>query len=397
MGNNILPKMKDNSVSTVPRAIVKGKPKAKNQRPKKTLPQEAAAEAVVEVAAVEENVRKLIQKTKNRFRHFVFTETSPAISPADLVGKALNVVPGVYRVGTSYVLYSHDTSCTEDCTHVRGSVGRGVHYHLMLRSAEPILETMLIKKASDAFVYIENSFYQVHVQCPLTTYYELRTAQTAALVANVGGEIFDMFERVIQRGALKPLNRVNNEPVWESHKHSQILAQEQLIDIVNAGPYRSVLSQILGALVEKAGAVSFEQHGWCLFLECGPNIYQYPSGGRCGSRYPSTQDPNEYVYTGTTLHDKSQQESTPPRPGTYSKAVETNDEVSCEYAGIPRTQPMEYDLPEDLLKEMQGAANPEEVLETVLRSLSDQVNVEEEEKKDGPLYTEISLPVTNSI
>jgi hypothetical protein len=241
MGNNILPKMKDSSASTVPRAIVKGNPKAKYQRQKTTLPQDAAAEAGVEVAVVEENVRKLIQKTKNRFRHFVFTETSPSISPADLVGKALTVVPGVYRVGTSYVLYSHDTRCTEECTYVRGSVGRGIHYHLMLRSADPVLETLLIKKVSDAFVYIKNSFYQVHVQCPLTTYYELHTDETTALVANVGGEIFDMFERVIQRGALKPLTRVKSEPVWESHKHSQILAQEQLIALVRAGSYSSVV------------------------------------------------------------------------------------------------------------------------------------------------------------
>jgi hypothetical protein len=179
----------------------------------------------------------------------------------------------------------------------------------MLRSAAPVLETMLIKKASDAFVYIENSFYQVHVQCPLTTYYELHTDQTTALVANVGGEIFDMFERVIQRGALNPLTRVNNEPVWESHKHSQILAQEQLIALVNVGPYRYVLSQMLGALVEKEGSVSFEQHGWCLSLECGPTLYQCPCGGCYGSSYPTTQGPNEYVYTGPILHDNSQQES----------------------------------------------------------------------------------------
>jgi hypothetical protein len=119
--------------------------------------------------------------------------------------------------------------------------------------------------------------------------------------------------------------------------------------------------------------------------------------GCYGSSYPTTQDPTEYVYTGSILHDNSQQESTPPQPGTYSTAVETNDEVSCEYAGIPRTHPMEYDLPEDLLKETQGAATPEEVLETVLRSLSAPVNVEEETKKEDHLYTEIPLPATNSV
>jgi hypothetical protein len=37
------------------------------------------------------------------------------------------------------------------------------------------------------------------------------------------------------------------------------------------------------------------------------------------------------------------------------------------------------------------------VLETALRSLSTPVNVDEEEKKEDPLYTEIPLPATNSV
>ena len=50
------------------------------------------------------------------------------------------------------------------------------------------------------------------------------------------------------------------------------------------------------------------------------------------------------------------------------------------------------------MKETQVATNPEEVLETTLRSLAVPVNVEEEKKKkEDPLYTEIPLPATNSV
>jgi hypothetical protein len=97
------------------------------------------------------------------------------------------------------------------------------------------------------------------------------------------------------------------------------------------------------------------------------------------------------------LHDNSQQEPTPPPPGPYSTAVETNDEVSCEYTGIPQTQPIDYDLLEDLLKETQAVTTPEGVLEPAPRSLSDPFNVEAEEKKEDPLYTEIPLPATNYV
>jgi hypothetical protein len=94
------------------------------------------------------------------------------------------------------------------------------------------------------------------------------------------------------------------------------------------------------------------------------------------------------------LHDNSQQEPTPQQPGTYSTAVETNDEVSGEYMGIPQTQPVDYDLLEDLLKETQVVT---QVLEPTPRSLSEPVNAEAEEKKEDPLYTEIPLPATNSV
>ena len=133
---------------------------------------------------------------------------------------------------------------------------------MLLRSDDPVLETMLIKKTVASTVYIENSIYQVPVQCPLTTYHELYDRQNTSLLDKVGGVLYEMFGQVIQRGDLRPLNRINNEPIWESHKHSQIMAQEQLIAIVNAGPYRSVLSQVLGVLARKEGSVSYEQHGW---------------------------------------------------------------------------------------------------------------------------------------
>jgi hypothetical protein len=317
MGNNVISKMKkDTSTPVVPRAIVKGGPKAKYQRTKKEFNQASIATAVTEVA-LEDDERKLIQKTKNQFRHFIFTETSPAIAPDGLIRKALEVLPGAYRLGTSYVLYAHDTSCSEGCSHVRAPIGKCIHYHLLMRSDDPAQETLLIKKTAAAFVYIENSFYQVPVQCPLTTYYELHARQNTSLLEKVGGDIFDMFRRVIQRGVLKPLARVNNEPIWESHKHSQILAQEQLIAIVNAGPYRSVLSQLLGALVEKEGSVSFEQHGWRLSLECGPANYQCP----CGGCFGGTHATQSAVYGCVDpIQEASQLVPPPPSHVTYSTA-----------------------------------------------------------------------------
>jgi hypothetical protein len=386
MGNKAISKMNDdNSPTTVPRKIVKAKPKAKYQRTK-VLPQEMFADAV-------DDEQKLIQKTKGGFRHFIFTETSPAIRHTELVSKALAVIPGVYRVGTSYVLYAHDTGCRrEECSHVHAHMGSGIHYHLMMRSNEPVLEAMLIKKTAADYVYIENSFYQVPVQCPLTTYYELYTSPTTTLLGKVGGggggESFaDVFDQALKRGAvLKPLNHINIEPVWEAHKQSQILAQEQLIGIVNAGPYRSVLSQMLGALVEKEGSVSFEQHGWRLSLECGPTQYKCPccaclgGGGGGGSNYPT-----ETVCNDNALHE--------PPPTNYSTAL-LDEDISYEYMGVSQAQPMEYDLMEDLLGEDEQAmdATPAEVVvvSAAFRSLPAPVKTEE------TAYAEIPFAETAS-
>jgi hypothetical protein len=258
MGNKAMSKMKkENTTYIVPRGVVKDGPKAKYQ--KKSIPQAATIATIV--AGVEDE-RRQIQKTKSKFRHFVWTETSPAITPVDLVRKALSVVTGIYRKGASYV--PHDTGCTEECPHVRASIGVGIHYHLLLRSDDPVLETMLIKKTVASTVYIEHSIYQVPVQCPLTTYHELYDRQNTSLLDKVGGVLYEMFGQVIQRGDLRPLNRINNEPIWESHKHSQIMVQEQLIAIVNAGPYRSVMSQMLGVLVREEGTVTYEGHGYHL-------------------------------------------------------------------------------------------------------------------------------------
>jgi hypothetical protein len=406
MGNNVISKMKkDGSIPTIPRTIVKGGPKAKFQKQKKEIPQAAIATVVTEVARGEDE-RKSIQKTKNRFRHFIFTETSPAITPDGLIRKALEVLPGVYRLGTSYVLYAHDPSCSEGCSHIRASIGKGIHYHLLIRSDDPAQETIQIKKAAAAFVYIENSFYQVPVQCPLTTYYELHTRENTSLMVKVGGGIFDMFRRVIQRGVLKPLSRINNEPIWECHKHSQILAQEQLIAIVNAGPYRSVLSQLLGTLVEKEGSVSFEQHGWRLSLECGPANYQCPCGGCLGS----TQAIQSSVYGCIDPLQDETQLIPPPAQVTYSTAGECASEgndrayeymdfqpktevMDYEYGSgqqqqqqqPQQTQSMEYELMEDLMKDPPAhpVSTTDEELDEVIRLLANPHEQEEEEEEDG--------------
>jgi hypothetical protein len=375
--------------TAVPRTILKGGSKVKHQRTKTDVTQTSIAAAV---AASGEDERRLIQKTKNRFRHFIFTETSPAISPAELVRKALTVVPGIYRVGTSYVLYAHDTSCAEECSHIRTPLGPGIHYHLLMRSADPALETMLIKKTAASFVYVENSFYQVLVQCPLTTYYELYARQSTSLLEKVGGEIFDLFERVLQRDVLKPLTRINNEPIWEAHKYSQILAQEQLIALVNIGPYRSVLSQMLGTLVEKAGSVSFEQHGWHLSLECGPTLSQYPGDvyTTSGVETPTTTS-TEYEYTDPRQDDLHLIPANPEQV-TYSTAglmgYDDDADYSYDYVeGYNTTRATGYDLAEDLLRE----PTPEEALDAVFRTFSKPYGVEEEEGIPKPSTSSVDF------
>ena len=372
MGNKTVSAPKDSASTTVPRKIaprttVKRTPKVKQQCLKKVVTKASFVDMGPEVS-VGEDERRQIQKSKNRFRHFVYTETSPAIHPAELVRKALTVVPRVYRVGTSYVLYAHDTSCAEECSHIRTPMGPGIHYHLLLRSAEPALETMMIKKTAASFVYIENSFYQVLVQCPITTYNDLCTRQNTTLIEKVGGEVFDMFDRVIQRGLLKPLTRVNNEPIWEAHKYSQVLAQDQLIALVNAGPYRSVMSQLLGVLVAEEGSVNFEQHGRRLSLDCGSTIYRCPCGGCASGLNHSSTNSTEYEYVEP---QQDYDQSPPPIPEqvTYSTAgiMGPCDDGSYDY--VAEYQPphaMEYDLAEELLSE----PTPEEALDAIIRSFS---------------------------
>jgi hypothetical protein len=387
-----------NSGTTVPRTIVRRGPNKIFRNPQKENPQtDMDAVTVAPVVFDGEGERKVIQKTKKIFRHFVFTEPSPAISPSALIHKALNVLPGVFRYGTSYVLYAHDpASYVGSCSHVRGSTGYSIHYHLLMRSNDPDLETTLIKKAADAFVYVENSFYQIPVQCPLTTYATLR--QDAVLLEMIGGDIFDSFERVLQRGVLKPLTRVNIEPVWEAHKQSQILAQEQLIALVNAGPYRTVFSQILGALVNKTGSVSSEQNGWHITLECGRSLsaYQTQNNGIEASSYldesqlpPPTQvaystaglaeeEPNptyEYaVFPQTVMDDYYAPQSQvmdcdilPPQTPSMDYAVVMPQTQTMGYESVPQTQ--EYDLLEDLLQDP-DESTPEEELDAVIRSFS---------------------------
>jgi hypothetical protein len=401
----------------VPRTIVSRGPTKSYNKTRKENPQTTTTADIVAVSVAVatpldgEGERKLIQKTKSRFRHFIFTETSPAISPVGLVHKALNVVPGLFRVGTSYVLYSHDpASYFGSCPHVRGSTGTSIHYHLLLRSNDPDLETTLIKKAADSFVYVENSFYQVPVQCPLTTYSELH--QDAVLLEKVGGDIFDTFERVLQRGSLKPLARVNIEPVWEAHKQSQVLAQEQLIAIINAGPYRSVLSQMLGALVEKTGSVSFEQNGWLLVLECGRSVsaYQYPSSISDSEGYltqPQLPNPAQVTYS-TAVTEPEVERSTSYEYMSFPQTVvddyysQHTQPMDCEvltppmdYAVVipqPQTagyeiapqETQEYDLVEELLKEP-DEPTPEEALDAVIRSFAESYEHEHGIQNPRPL------------
>jgi hypothetical protein len=307
-------------------------------------------------------------------------------------------------------------------------MGSGIHYHLMMRSNDPVLEAMLIEKTAADYVYIENSFYQVPIQCPLTTYHELYINPTTTLLGKVGGVLYEMFGQVIQRGDLRPLNRINNEPIWESHKHSQIMAQEQLIAIVNAGPYRSVMSQMLGVLVREEGTVTYQGHGFHLEMVCGvarsegarEDTYLGSNSTLTSSTTEAYAEPRGQATFGTYLgpdgvllssradYADAQYDyagSEPPLAQvTYSTAGATDDEEeevraydyvcfqqqkpqerTCEYGSstttameydsgvaVPQTQTVEYDLMEDLMQEPVAAAaqTPEEQMDEVIRSFS---------------------------
>ena len=139
-------------------------------------------------------------------------------------------------------------------------------------------------RAETAKVFVECSFYQVLVACPLTEYGTLFMSETSHVLENIG-DAFTGLNNVIRtlprdskiftppKIGHHNLGKNNNRmviPLWESHKQSQIVAQEQLLRLIDGGPFRPVLQRLLVAMAERTGTIPYDQHGWKMALELGP-------------------------------------------------------------------------------------------------------------------------------
>ena len=101
------------------------------------------------------------------------------------------------------------------------------------------------------------------------------------LIAHVG-EAFRGLDKLlnIQRYTsleiLKKLSHWSNStPIWELQKQSQTLALEHWIGVVNSGPFKHTLQNVIAAMVMRQGFVNYEQHGWKLNFECGLSDYLF--------------------------------------------------------------------------------------------------------------------------
>ena len=62
----------------------------------------------------------------------------------------------------------------------------------------------------------------------------------------------------------------NSDPIWELQKQSQIMAMEQWIGVIDNGPIKHALQNVIAAMVMREGVVNYEHYGF----ECGLSMYQ---------------------------------------------------------------------------------------------------------------------------
>ncbi len=82
----------------------------------------------------------------------------------------------------------------------------------------------------------------------------------------------------------------NSDPIWELQKQSQILALEQWIGVIDNGPFKHALQNVIAAMVRREGVVNYDQHGWILNFECGISPYQ------CVCEYCVSTSMDDYVF-----------------------------------------------------------------------------------------------------
>ncbi len=275
-----------------------------------------------------EAFQKAIRKQRKKFSHFVFTETAPAMTPCNFVNDALVTNNGLKDKNLSYVLFAHNPNVVgveagDECC-VRG-MKHCLHYHLFTCSAKARVEVKNIRKATDK-VYVESHYYQHAVACPLTDYATLKMCETMHLMAHVG-EAFKGLDKLlnIQRYTnieiLKKLAHwANSDPIWELQKQSQILALEQWIGVIDNGPFKHALQNVIAAMVRREGVVNYDQHGWILNFECGISPYQ------CVCEYCVSTSMDDYVFC-------SNYEETPNNAQTYRMP---NEEPVVKETALPQ-------------------------------------------------------------
>lgn len=294
--------------------------KTKKQAPKERLLRGTRPKTVLK-ANNHDSFQKTVQKQRKKFRHFVFTETAPAMNPNTFVNEALRAKNDLLDKNVSYVLFAHsplvvgNEECNSCC--VRG-LKQCQHYHLFTCSDRAGADAKNLRAATDN-VYIESSYFQHVVVCPLTEYATLKMCETMQLIAHVG-EAFRGLDKLlnIQRYTsleiLKKLSHWSNStPIWELQKQSQTLALEHWIGVVNSGPFKHTLQNVIAAMVMRQGFVNYEQHGWKLNFECGLSDYQ------CVCEHCVSTNRDSYVYSnyGEAVSD-IQTYKQPITPITYS-------------------------------------------------------------------------------
>ena len=154
------------------------------------------------------------------------------------------------------------------------------HYHLLLCSSTPQEDAKKIR-TDGSKIFTEISVYQIPVQCPLTEYATLIACDTTNLLDKIG-DTFTGLDEVLKldydkwvRFAQKKFDYWGTAvPKWEMHKHSEVVAHEQILHTIEKGPFRPILQQVLASLANCEGYVDYDIHGWRLQLECGPSHYQ---------------------------------------------------------------------------------------------------------------------------
>ena len=248
----------------------------KSQRPSKRVKTKKPSKC----EPANDSVRITIQKENKKFRHFIFGETQPGVAPQVLCSYALNPNLLEPQPNLSYVLFAHGPQTETDKPCCMRGLDRCFHYHLLICSSTPREDA---KKVQVEFnkIFTEISVYQLQVLCPLTEYAALIACDTTNMMTQVG-DTFTGLDEVLKLNYNKWTRFTSKkfdswataEPAWEMHKHSQIKAQEQMLQTIHEGPFRPLLQRVLAALANAEGCIDYNLHGWRLHLECGAALYQ---------------------------------------------------------------------------------------------------------------------------